>query len=114
MTAAYPAADPQELATRLGITPSAETLARLGETLAVAAALVTPHTDPDRVAVQPGTYLEAVYQLAVKVWDTATKGAVDLNAVGDFVFPAPAATAGLVRAVWAFIQPLNPTGGLTV
>lgn len=110
----YPAADPQELATRLGIAPSAETLARLGDTLTVAASLVTPHTDADLVEAHPGTYLEAVYQLAVRVWDTATKGAVDLNAVGDFVFPAPAATAGLVRAVWGFIQPLNRTGGLTV
>ena len=94
MSTPYPTADPTELATRLGISgASPETLARLDGTLAVAVSLIAPHTNAALVAAHPGTYLEAVYQLAVKVWDTATKGAVDLNAVGDFVFPAPAATA---------------------
>jgi len=108
-------AAPEFLAQRLGLaSASPEVLAKLDEVLTVSAGLIDPHTDPDLVDRNPLIYLEAVYQLAVKLVDLGTKGAVDFNVIGDVVMPNPSATAGLVRSVWGLLQPLSLSGGLTV
>lgn len=56
-------------------------------------------------------YDEATVQLAVKVYDVSGRGTIAVDPTGEYVAPSPAATAGMVRSVWAYIQPLTDTGG---
>lgn len=110
----YPVGDPLELARRLDLgTPSAAVLALLADCLGRAGDMIQPHTDRDLSAALPTIYLEAVYQLAVKDWQIGVQGVNSLDPEGEYTY-TPGATAGLVRAVWAYIAPLNRTGGLTV
>lgn len=99
-----------ELADRLDLDPDAPGLTQCIE---VAAAMVDPYSPLEHRI--PTLYTEAVVQLAVKVWEERGRGRIGMDPEGDLeVYYTPGATAGLVRSVWAYIQPLNPTGGLTV
>jgi len=51
-------------------------------------------------------YDEATVQLAVKVYDVSARGTIAVDPAGEFVAPAPSATAGLVKSVWAYVAPL--------
>jgi hypothetical protein len=57
---------------------------------------------------------EATVQLALKIWDVSTRGAVGMDAVGEFLAPAPSATPGLVRSVFGVLGPAMTTGGISV
>jgi hypothetical protein len=105
--------DLDELARRLDVPndPASEPL--LQQAAAVAMSMLDPRCDPDKVGTYPGTYQEAVYQLAVKVWDTGTRGMVSLDDAGGFDL-ATTATAGMYRAVLGVAQPVLTTGGVVI
>lgn len=56
-------------------------------------------------------YAEAQIQLAVKVADVAGRGTISVDPTGEYVAPAPSATAGLVKSAWAYVGPLTADGG---
>lgn len=55
-------------------------------------------------------YQEGVIQLAVKIADTSARGTISVDPAGEFIAPAPSATAGLIRSVWGLIGPLTEPG----
>jgi hypothetical protein len=55
-------------------------------------------------------YTEAVIQLACKIADTSARGTISVDPAGEYVSPAPAATAGLIKSVWGLIGPLTEPG----
>jgi hypothetical protein len=55
-------------------------------------------------------YTEGVIQLAVKMYDTSARGTVGVDPAGEWVAPAPSATAGLIKSVWGLIGPLTEPG----
>jgi len=85
----------------------------LDQFLAVATGLITPWLVADPA---PYTDLvnEATIELALKVWDVSTRGTISMDAVGDFLAPAPSATPGLVRSVFGVLGPAMATGGVSV
>jgi hypothetical protein len=68
----------------------------------------------DDVAAVQGNVDEATLQLAVKLWDTSTRGVAQLTPDGQWTAPAPSATAGLVRAVFGALGPALRLGGVSV
>lgn len=60
--------------------------------------------EDNRTAV---AYTEGIIQLAVKMYDTSARGTVSVDAAGEFITPAPAATPGLIRSIWGIIGPLT-------
>lgn len=54
---------------------------------------------------------EATIQLAVKIYDSGQRGTISVDPAGEWVAPAPSATAGLVKAVWGILGPATATGG---
>lgn len=109
---AFPPLDPAELARRLGL-PAAANSAQLTTVLAVAASMLAGRVDPVKVEALPDTYLEAGYQLGVKVWETGTRGMVGMDTAGSFDL-TPQATAGMWRAVLGIAQPVLKTGGMVI
>ena len=109
---ALPAVPADGLARRLNIPyPGGALDPELDATMAISESLLAGHVDVALVTLEPGLWAAAVTSLAVKVWDTSTKGAVGMDAMGEFELPAPSATAGLVNAVAAYWHPLTLTGG---
>ena len=109
---ALPEVPADELARRLHIVyPDGPLDPQLEMAVAVAAAMLTPLVDEALATATPALWFEAVVGLAVKVWDTAAKGVVGMDAVGGFDFPAATATAGLPNSVAALWHPLTLTGG---
>ena len=109
---ALPQVPADELARRLNIPyPGGPLDYELETTMADSQEMLTDLVDEVRVAARPGLWGAAVTGLAVKVWDTSTKGAVGMDAVGAFELPSPSATAGMVNAVAALWHPLTLTGG---
>jgi hypothetical protein len=104
--------DVTELRRRLGVDVAGVPDSVLSACLDVASAIADPRCDPDKVAAYPGAYAEGVYQLAVKVYDTQTKGAVNISPDG-FPMAAPMqATSGLPRSVYGVLGPVLRNGGL--
>lgn len=99
-----------DLRARLGVGADI-TDAQLGQALDVSVELVDPWVPADQYATV--LYGEAVLALAVKVWDVQPRGVGGFDASGEFIAPSPNASAGMIRAVWAYIQAMHPTGGLT-
>lgn len=113
--AILPPGDPNELARRLGLgTPAPATVALLIHCLETTSELLAPRVDPAKVAGAPRLWEEALYQLAVKVWDAGTKGLADMGPTGDFTVPGPAATSGLYRSVLGILGPVMPSGGVVI
>lgn len=56
------------------------------------------------------SYQECVCQLAIKIYDTAGRGTISMDAAGEWVAPSPAATQGLIQAIWGIVAPLTLTG----
>lgn len=57
---------------------------------------------------------EATVQLAVKVYDLGSRGTVGMDPAGEWVAPAPTATAGLINSVMGILGPALPTGGAII
>jgi hypothetical protein len=109
---ALPSVPADGLARRLNIPyPGGALDSELEATMTVSEGMLTGHVDEALVTLQLGLWAAAVTGLAVKVWDTATKGAVGMDALGGYELPAPSATAGLINAVAALWHPLTVTGG---
>jgi hypothetical protein len=112
---ALPAVPPGELARRLGLAyPGGPLDSQLESHQAGAAAMLTGHVHSDLVDANPVLWSLAVTGLAVKLWDTSTRGTVGMDAVGDFTMPSPSATSGLVNSVAALWLPLTLTGGVVI
>jgi hypothetical protein len=105
--------DLDELARRLDVANDPTTEPLLQQAAAVAVSMLDPRCSPTKVGANPATYLEAVYQLAVKVWDTGTRGMVSLDEAGGFDL-STTATAGMYRAVLGVAQPVLTTGGVVI
>lgn len=57
---------------------------------------------------------EATVQLAVKLWDTSTRGVAMFSPDGQWSAPAPSASPGLVRSVFGALGPALARGGVSV
>jgi len=55
-------------------------------------------------------YTEGIIQLAVKIADTSARGTIAVDPTGEYVAPAPSATAGLIRSIWGLIGPIAEPG----
>ena len=109
---AVPSVPADGLARRLNLPyPGGPLDLELEATMAVSEGMLIGHVDEALVTLQLGLWAAAVTALSVKVWDTSTKGAVGMDAVGEFELPAPSASAGLINAVAAYWHPLTLTGG---
>lgn len=104
-----------ELRRRLDVPVDLVPDARLDQALLVAGNLVEPwrgvHVEPDPFQANVD---EATVQLAVKLWDVAARGATSMDAMGEFLAPAPAATPGLIRSIFGALGPAMNTGGVSV
>lgn len=110
-----PAVPADELARRLQLTyPGGAADTQLEAAVDVAQAMLTGHVDETLVAGNVGLWVEAVTQLAVKVWDTGNKGTSGLDFNGDWTMPTVSASAGMVNGVAALWQPLALTGGAVI
>jgi hypothetical protein len=110
-----PAVPPNELARRLGLAyPGGPLDGQLEAASAAASNMLTGHVNADLVDAYPVLWSEAVTGLAVKLWDTQTRGTVGMDAVGDFTLPSPSATSGLINSVAALWLPLSLTGGVVI
>lgn len=107
-----PTVPADELARRLHLTyPGGPLDPQLEQACDIAGAMHEGHVDESIVNAKLSLWAEAVYALAVKVWDIGTKGATAMDAVGEFDFPAPSAYAGLLNSTAAYWHPLTLTGG---
>lgn len=111
--ATYPPSDLAEIARRLDVPTDVDTIALISQADTVARGILDPRTDAAKVDARPDVYLEAVYQLACKVWDTSRRGMVTTDALGDIDYSATA-TAGLYRSVLGVAQPVLTHGGVIV
>ena len=57
---------------------------------------------------------EATIELAVKIYDLGGRGTVSMDPAGEWVAPAPTATAGLINSVMGILGPALPTGGAII
>jgi len=106
----YPTTNVDELRRRLGVDSSTpDTL--LQTCLNVATVPIDQRCDPTLALAYPDNYREGVYQLAVKVWDTGSRGLSGADVDGFMQAPTFQATAGMVRSVYGVIGPCMPTGG---
>lgn len=103
-----------ELRRRLDVPVDLVSDALLTHLLDVAGGLLQPWLVADAATRYTALVDEATLELAVKVYDVSARGAVAVDAVGDFVVPAPSATPGLVRSVYGVLGPALATGGLSV
>jgi hypothetical protein len=103
-----------ELRRRLDVPPELVDDVMLLACLDVAQEGISPWLAADAYTTYRASVDEGVYQLAVKVWDTGTKGTSSVDAVGEFMMPAPSATPGLVRSVFGVLGPALKQGGLSV
>jgi hypothetical protein len=101
-----------ELRSRLGVTTPDVSDELLDRCLNVSSSTIDPHV-PAEARTSP-LYGEAVQALAVRVYEERVRGRVGVGPDGEPVEDfTPGPTAGMVRSVWAYIGPLNQTGGLT-
>lgn len=110
----WPTPQADELRRRLDVgTPIPDTALQL--CLDVAQAWISPRLDDTKADLGPAqaAYLEGSYQLAVKVWDTGSRGMVTTDLTGDVDFTA-VATAGMWRSVLGVLAPALKTGGVVV
>ena len=104
-----------ELRARLDVTEGDVSDAQLEHVLEVAAGLLGPWVEvPEWPNPHQALVDEATVQLAIKVWDTGTRGTAGLDMSGEWTMPAPAATPGLVRSVFGVLGPALSGGGLSV
>jgi hypothetical protein len=111
---ALPTVPADGLARRLNLPYPGQFDAELDATMDAAELILAGHVDEMLVAAYPTLWGAAVTGLAVKLWDTATRGTVGMDAVGEFEMPSPSATAGLLNSVAALWHPLTLTGGNVV
>lgn len=109
-----PAADVSELRARVDADPAWSTDAQLQAVLDAAQTIVAAELETDTDYSGHANVAEAVYQVAVKVWDLRTRGVQTLNMDGGTDPPAMPATAGLVRSVRGLLLPSMAAGGITV
>lgn len=110
----WPTPDVDELRRRLDVgTPIPD--AALHHCLDVAQAWIEPRLNDLKAhnSVARAAYLEGSYQLAVKVWDTGSRGMVSTDLTGDVDFAA-VATAGMWRSVLGVLAPALKTGGVVI
>lgn len=105
-----------ELRRRLAVTPGQVPDEALSHFLEVADGLLLPWLADPAVSPDPHQDLvdEAVVQLAVKLYDVSARGVAGPGIDGDWTYPAPSATPGLVRSVFGVLGPALATGGLSV
>ena len=105
--------DPLTLADRLGLAdPTPAQLTQLQASLDVAASVLDPRVDVDALTGAEACYTEGCYGIAVRVWDSSTKGLVELGPDGTgYTIPAPSASTllGLVRGI---VGPILTHGGV--
>jgi hypothetical protein len=110
-----PTVPPDELARRLHLVyPGGPLDQQLESALSLAEAMLSGHVDEVLVTAQPILWGEACTELAVKIWDVGVRGVTGMDAVGEFAYPSPTASAGLVNSVAALWHPLTLTGGNVV
>jgi hypothetical protein len=110
---ALPDVDAATLRARLDADPSWVTDAQLDAALDVARELVGNEVGQDGDYSTSPAVREAIYQIAVKVYDLGTRGVQNVDLDGSPDPPAMPATAGLIRTVRGLLLPAMPTGGLT-
>ena len=104
-----------ELARRIHVVyPGGPLDVQLDHTVDTAVELLAGHVDDTRAGLYPNAWVEAVTQLAVKIWDTSARGLAGMDAVGEFTYPAPAATPQMVTSVFGVLAPCMTTGGNVV
>lgn len=110
----FPPLDTAELRRRLD-DPDAQqwTDAQLQHFLSVAAEYWNPRVDQRKFPGAESSYLEGIYQSAVKVAASSTVGLVSADLVGGFDLSATA-TSGMMRGVLGVIQPCLKSGGVVV
>ena len=109
---ALPPVAPDELARRLQITyPSGPLDPQIQAATVTAVSMLTPHVDDTLANQWPAIWSEAVIQTGVKVWDSGAKGLAGMDAGGEFTFPAPSASAGILDATKGLWGLLTLTGG---
>jgi hypothetical protein len=101
-----------ELRRRLAVDPTDAPDPVLESCLSVASANIDPRCDLRLVNDYPDAYREGCYQLAVKVFDTQSKGATSMTPDGYYEAPSLSATSGMIRAVYGVLGPCLRTGGL--
>jgi len=100
----YPDPSPADVAGRIGVPADS----RVQACINAAAAAWEDDVDPVLVNRYPDTWTEGVTQLAIKVYETGTRGVSQYDQ-GGWDMPAPAATSGLRRSVSGIMQPLLKT-----
>lgn len=103
-----------ELRRRLDVPASQVSDELLTHFLDVSMATLGPWLVPDAATTYPANVDEATIQLAVKLYDTSARGAASMDAAGDWMMPAPAATPGLIRAVFGALGPALRMAGVSV
>ena len=104
--------DVAELRRRLGATSEDVPDTVLQGCLDVASAVIDPRCTLPLVNANPSAYTEGCYQLAVKVFDTQSKGVTAMTPDGYYETPTASATSGMVRAVYGVLGPVLRNGGL--
>jgi len=109
---ALPTVPPAELARRLQITyPGGPLDSQIDSALLVAMEMLAGHVDDVLANTYANTWRESVLETAVKLWDAGAKGLVGMDAVGEFTFPAPSASADVLNSTKGLWAVLSPTGG---
>jgi len=87
----------------------------LESVLQVAGTMLAPWlVPPDQQEFLLPNIREATVQLAVKMWDVQGRGATTMDAVGEFLTPAPTASPGMIRSVFGVLGPALNLGGVSV
>jgi hypothetical protein len=101
-----------DLAGRLGL-PAGDP--RMDDAIRVAIGILAGRVDRIKAAAYPEIYREGVLQLAVKVWETGTRGMGPVfGSEGEFLIPTQQATAGMWRSVVGIVQPILLNGGVVI
>lgn len=109
----WPELDPAELARRLDVSPDTHADVLL-MCLDVARAWIDPRADEAKsgTMLADAAYLEGCYQLAVKVYDTGSRGMVTTSD-GEVDFTA-VATSGMWRSVLGVVAPALKLHGVVI
>lgn len=104
-----------DLRARLDVDPAYASDALLQTYIAVAERIVGAELDPEGDFLTHPNVLEAIAQIAVKVWDLRPRGILSADMDASMTVPsALPATRGLVLSVRGLLLPSMPTGGITV